>query len=361
MRNPPILCVTGSSGGGKTRLLERLIPVLVARGLRVGAMKHAGHLEVSLGGKDSDRLRAAGADPAVADGLGGCHVQGGTGACPADLVAAFCGGCDMVLAEGYGKSPYDKLLLVGGGAPRPTRAGTVRLRVGSGGEGDPHHDDIPAIAAWVEGWLTRRRALREGLIGAILAGGSSTRMGTDKSALKLAGRSILSRLYELLADRVGEACVAGRRPACDDLPVSAKWHMDALPGRGPLGGIAAALRIASAGGEARGVCVIACDMPALSGELLDHLLSSRDPKAPATVLVNPVGGQVEPLAGIYESRTAGPIEEALSSNRLSVTAWLESAGARLVPAPAHLADQLTSVNTPREWESLRLHLEGQGL
>ncbi len=56
------LGIVGFSGSGKTTLLERLIAELSARGLRIGAVKHAHHgFEPDVKGKDSDRMRRAGA------------------------------------------------------------------------------------------------------------------------------------------------------------------------------------------------------------------------------------------------------------------------------------------------------------
>lgn len=54
------------SGTGKTTLLTRLVPVLRARGLRVGLVKHAHHrFEIDHEGKDSFELRKAGATPVL--------------------------------------------------------------------------------------------------------------------------------------------------------------------------------------------------------------------------------------------------------------------------------------------------------
>jgi len=51
----------GFSGNGKTTLIEKLIPLLVARGLRVSLIKHAHHaFDVDQPGKDSYRHREAG-------------------------------------------------------------------------------------------------------------------------------------------------------------------------------------------------------------------------------------------------------------------------------------------------------------
>lgn len=58
----PLLGFVAYSGTGKTTLLEKLIPELRLRGLRVGLIKHAHHdFDIDIPGKDSHRLRMAGA------------------------------------------------------------------------------------------------------------------------------------------------------------------------------------------------------------------------------------------------------------------------------------------------------------
>lgn len=62
MTHPPVLGFVAYSGTGKTTLLERLIPELRARGLRLAVIKHAHHdFDIDHPGKDSHRLRQAGA------------------------------------------------------------------------------------------------------------------------------------------------------------------------------------------------------------------------------------------------------------------------------------------------------------
>ena len=60
-RAPRVFGFAGWSGSGKTTLIERLIPRLVARGLRVSLVKHAHHeFDIDQPGKDSYRHRQAG-------------------------------------------------------------------------------------------------------------------------------------------------------------------------------------------------------------------------------------------------------------------------------------------------------------
>ncbi|NOQ36893.1 MAG: molybdopterin-guanine dinucleotide biosynthesis protein B [Methylococcaceae bacterium] len=62
----PILGFAAASGTGKTTLLTQLIPLLKQQGLRVGLIKHSHHsFEIDKKGKDSYRLREAGATPVM--------------------------------------------------------------------------------------------------------------------------------------------------------------------------------------------------------------------------------------------------------------------------------------------------------
>ncbi|ANF61757.1 molybdenum cofactor guanylyltransferase [[Haemophilus] ducreyi] len=64
--HPRLLGITGYSGTGKTTLLEKLIPILTANGIKVGLIKHSHHnVDIDKNGKDSHRLRTAGANPTI--------------------------------------------------------------------------------------------------------------------------------------------------------------------------------------------------------------------------------------------------------------------------------------------------------
>ena len=62
----PIIGIAAFSGTGKTTLLTRLIPLLKADGFRIGVIKHSHHsFDIDHPGKDSFRLRQAGASPVM--------------------------------------------------------------------------------------------------------------------------------------------------------------------------------------------------------------------------------------------------------------------------------------------------------
>ncbi len=62
----PVIGFAAWSGSGKTTLIERLIPLLQQRGIRLAYIKHAHHqVEFDQPGKDSHRMRMAGANPVI--------------------------------------------------------------------------------------------------------------------------------------------------------------------------------------------------------------------------------------------------------------------------------------------------------
>ncbi len=105
--------ITGYSGAGKTTLLEALIPLLVARGLRVSLIKHTHHdFDIDQPGKDSYRLREAGCNEVMLlSNRRWALMHELRGEAEPNLVEqiALLSPCDLVLIEGYKEAAYPKL------------------------------------------------------------------------------------------------------------------------------------------------------------------------------------------------------------------------------------------------------------
>lgn len=123
----PVLGFAGWSGAGKTTLLETLIPLLIARGLRIGVIKHAHHrVDVDRPGKDSHRLRNAGANQVLlsSDVRRALLVERREPG-PAQLLEEL--GwidqtrCDLILVEGFRDQPLAKVEVFRQALERPVR------------------------------------------------------------------------------------------------------------------------------------------------------------------------------------------------------------------------------------------------
>ena len=108
----PIVSFIGHHNAGKTRLLTRLTETLTERGLRVGAVKHAPHLEITdTQGTDSQQLRESGACRMLLLGSDSAVL---TWPSPSiedleqDIHRLF-SDCDIVLVEGLKHAPFPKV------------------------------------------------------------------------------------------------------------------------------------------------------------------------------------------------------------------------------------------------------------
>ena len=172
------------------------------------------------------------------------------------------------------------------------------------------------------------------ILGAIIAGGASSRFGSDKALAMLDGKPLIAHAAAALGPFVKTIVVCGRDwnglPSLADRP---------RPGLGPLGGIAAALLHAEATGYTH-VLTIGCDMPRVPAALIADLIA----RAPAYCADAPILGcwhadAAEMLAARLDGNVGGTKSAALSIRR-----WADAVGATALPAPA----PLFNVNTPAD-------------
>jgi molybdopterin-guanine dinucleotide biosynthesis protein A len=205
---------------------------------------------------------------------------------------------------------------------------------------------------------------------AILAGGRACRFeGRDKSALVVGGRTILERQLAQLSRVAGlrEIFLVGRRHRDGD-PVrparatrgrlrreghrgpAARVIDDLMPDCGPLGGIHAALT------EARGaaVFVVACDMPFIEADLVEHLFDlARD----ADLVLPRSERGYHPLCAVYTRACLEPIARRLANGRLKVMDLADELRTRVIASDElekfGARDRLlANVNTPADYATL---------
>lgn len=165
------------------------------------------------------------------------------------------------------------------------------------------------------------------ILGAVLAGGQSSRFGSDKALAELDGHTLLALAVDALAGLCEHVIVVGRETA--PAPTVPDWPK---PGMGPLGGIAAALHHArDEGYEA----VLTCGVDAVF--LPDNLVQVLSP-APACLARQPV-------IGLWPVSAAEVVETLLHSNdRHSMLRFVELLGARRVDIPT----AVPNINTPQD-------------
>ena len=198
---------------------------------------------------------------------------------------------------------------------------------------------------------------------AILIGGNATRFdGRDKSALLVDGRTILSRQLAALAavapDDEMDVMLVGGSPK-HDLP-RVRHVADVVPGRGPLGGVQAAL--AAARGPA--TLMLACDMPFVTAPLVRHLFSLAGAAARtaegADVVVPRTERGYHPLCAVYTRACLEPAARRLARGELKLTGLFDEVRVRVVTTEALAAfgdpDRLlANVNTSTEYHAIEVN------
>jgi molybdenum cofactor guanylyltransferase len=144
--------------------------------------------------------------------------------------------------------------------------------------------------------------------GVVLAGGRSSRYGSNKALAEVDGVPLIQRVVAVLKPIFQHVYIVTNSPgeyAFLGLPM----FQDLIRGLGPLGGIYTALRSMP---ESRGFFA-ACDMPRLSGRLIRHMV---DQAWDADAVVPRISGMFEALHAVY-GRGCLPAIEALIDSRCS--------------------------------------------
>lgn len=170
------------------------------------------------------------------------------------------------------------------------------------------------------------------ILGAVLAGGRSSRFGSDKALAEIGGHTLLATAVDALSGWCDHVVVVGRETA--PAPTLPDWPR---PGMGPLGGLVAALRLARDEGYA---AVLTCGVDSVGlPENLPGLLG----EAPAYLADQPV-------VGIWPAGALERLEALLTGEgRHAMYAFAEAIGAR----PVRLDAGPANINTPDDLAAAR--------
>lgn len=156
----------------------------------------------------------------------------------------------------------------------------------------------------------------------ILAGGQSSRMGTEKAFLELDGHLLIDRMIGI-AKSVSEAMrIVGPK---QKFGAFGQIVTDVYAERGPLGGIHAALAISPTEYN----LMLAIDMPFLDKRFLQYMLAEAH-KTPALVVVPKVGGGYQPLCAVYRKAFAEVADKALSRGDNKIDTLFEPGITRVI-------------------------------
>ncbi len=191
-------------------------------------------------------------------------------------------------------------------------------------------------------------AAREQVTGVILAGGRARRMGgVDKGLVPVNGRPMIAWVIDALRPQVAEVMINANRnhdrygefgcPVIDDGDGEF---------RGPLAGMASAMRIA----QTPYIAVVPCDSPLLSGELVARLyaaaVSSGSPVAAAHD-----GERLQPVFALLARDLLQDLAGYLDEGQRKIDRWYDRHGYAAVDC-SDVAESFANINAPEDRSAL---------
>lgn len=188
------------------------------------------------------------------------------------------------------------------------------------------------------------------IIGVILAGGKSSRMGKDKSLLEIDGELLIKQTVAIFRQFFGKLIIVSNAESkfgLDDIVEISDIHTDL----GPMGGIHTALTHT----DGEKIFISACDTPQLSAELMALIIrEAGDYEA----VVPMIGGRPEPLFGIYKKSILPIVEEQIALGNVKINNLLKRLNVRYIledeiKAVCNIDEVFFNMNTPEDFEKYK--------
>jgi molybdenum cofactor guanylyltransferase len=204
------------------------------------------------------------------------------------------------------------------------------------------------------------------VVGVLLAGGKSSRMGGgDKCLLPLAGKPMLTHIIERLRPQVSDLVLNANGDVSRFAPFGLTMVMDRLGGQaGPLAGVHAGMGWAIANRpESRFVITAATDTPFFPTDLVARFLASLEGGKPKLLVARSEEG-VHPIFGLWPVSLLTSIETSLAGGMRKVQAWIREHQAEEIFFPTgeiggRKIDPFFNVNRPEELAEAEVLLRGE--
>lgn len=186
------------------------------------------------------------------------------------------------------------------------------------------------------------------MIGIVLIGGQSKRMGQPKACIEIKGEKLAFRTAKLLQPLIPEVYFSGRseqKSLVNELPFP--FIEDRYQNIGPIAGILSAFEYTNL---QTALLFTATDMPFLDHPTLKKLLEKRNAQKALTIYHQVNSGFLEPLCAIYEVKAYERIKRSMEKGVYAIHRMFQPEELELLTLEEKKA--LTNINFPHQLDGL---------
>ncbi|HEY6527958.1 MAG TPA: molybdenum cofactor guanylyltransferase [Cellvibrionaceae bacterium] len=197
---------------------------------------------------------------------------------------------------------------------------------------------------------------KNALLGVILCGGASKRMGVDKATLSYSGRALWQQAAQALAPQVTQLAISIAPSQQPDVFAPLPCIVDTLVDAGPLAGIASAAA-SSLGRDYQWLVFTSCDTPLQPRDWVEQLMSACGGNPGIYYICHQ--GQHHYLHALWHRSLLAPLEDFLHSGGRALKAFYAQVNAQSVhysvpnlPSDSYQPDPFLNLNTPEDFARL---------
>lgn len=182
------------------------------------------------------------------------------------------------------------------------------------------------------------------ITGIILAGGKSSRMGTDKGLLKLNGKSFVEYSIEALQPLVSQIIIVSNNPAYDVFELNRLEDM--IKDAGPLAGLYSGLHQS----KTEYNLVLSCDIPLIKTKILEKLIQEENGDSDIVQIES--NGKSMPLIALYRKSCESTFHKLLQNGERRLRVAVSQCKVENIVLYSESELPTTNINTPEELKAL---------
>ena len=185
---------------------------------------------------------------------------------------------------------------------------------------------------------------KKDITGIILAGGKSSRMGTDKGFLILNEKPFIQHSIDALKPLVSEIIIVSDNPDYDIL--GCKRVLDTIKDAGPVAGICSGLEASATNYN----LVLSCDIPLIKTEILEKLIANTD--TDSDIIQIESNGKTMPLIALYKKQCSTVFSNLLKNDERRLRMAVNQCRVKNIPLNYNDNHATMNVNTKEELKQL---------